>query len=196
MIVHAADEDSRDLAQYLALKHGGSCEIWSVSDDGLDNLATTWLNHVLGVVGVMQSGRALLEISRRLRSLDSSTSTSYFGAVSHTASQHAQLQIDSTLRNRGTDPSAGRRMTSIVSTAWHCHRSLLDDDDDVWAEEGKFLNSLAIGSDDERGGVIRQRLKQIAKHSDPTMPRRIFAPAGWARRCTVPRDSTLLRLPE
>ncbi len=43
MIVHAADEDSRDLAQYLALKHGGSCEIWSVSDDGLDNLATRGL---------------------------------------------------------------------------------------------------------------------------------------------------------
>lgn len=181
MIVHAADEDSRDLAQYLALNHGESCEIWSVSDDGLDSIATRGLNHVLGVVGVMQSGRALLEISRRLRSLDSSTSTSYFAAVSHAASQHAQLQIDSTLRNRGTDPSTGRRMTSVVSTAWHCHRPLLDDDDDVWAEEGKFLNSLASGSDDERGGVIRQRLTQIAEHSDPTMPRRLFVPAGFGR---------------
>lgn len=131
-IIALADKDSEVLlsAIQVVLNERPGQEIPVTDEAGIESLSLETCGSVMVVAAAITSGRQLLSISRKLRSLNPSSSILYLVAFSKLPSKEAQDQLRCDLQQGGhtfvvLEPCFLPRIKEYAKTAWEWERDTL-----------------------------------------------------------------------
>jgi hypothetical protein len=121
VLLTVGDTDSKSLAYKIKDVIGGNVKVHHFSDD-LDKKMESW-GSVMVVAGAITSGRKLLSVSRKLRSLKPDASVTYFIGVSKLPTAETEEQLKKDLAQGGNELVILRRfplprVKEYSKTAW------------------------------------------------------------------------------